>query len=736
MENLPTGDPAHDPDACAYAHSANRNGEWHGLADHLRAVATQSAKFADAFGARDYGCWLGLWHDIGKFSPDFQRYLRGHGSSVDHKRAGARLGQCIGLFALVIQGHHGGLRSTAEFRNWLDSPDRANAAGEAEARRRAEHTLPALEPTTVPSLPAEVTNDKDRRLSSEFLLRLLFSALVDADYLDTEKHFKPERAERRHVDTDIRALWERFEAKHDELAAEAADTPVNVARRDIYAACLAAADGPRGFYRLTAPTGTGKTLSVMAFALRHALRHGLRRVIVATPFISITEQTAQAYRQAFACLSGAVLEHHSGAHARDPDEFDFGAERARLAAENWDAPVIVTTAVQLFESLFANTPSRCRKVHRLAGSVLILDEAQALPTHVLEPILDALRSLTSVGRASVVLATATQPAFESIPVFRQLQLREIVPQPRQHFETLGRVTYDWGVAERWTWAQVADEMRSETQALAIVNTRADAMDLLDALLDDPHALHLSTRLCGAHRLDVINEVRDRLANGQPCRLVATQVVEAGVDLDFPLVLRALGPLDSIIQAAGRCNREGKLPSGRMIVFRPEKERLPGGSYRTATDLTFAHINEDAFDPNDPGRTAGAYFQRLFDSVDLDRARVQELRTNFDFPGTDRKFRMIDRAGEGAAIATYGTDAQQADVRRWLDNLAHGRGSPRQLRRQLQPYLVSLYPHEAQEYRTQGFLPLVSDPAIPAWGGQYDGVRGLVAADGKPEDYIA
>ena len=573
-------------------------------------------------------------------------------------------------------------------------------------------------------------------LRSEVFVRLLFSALVDADHLDTEAHFEPERAERRGAGVDIAALWERFEARHGELDAQAADTSVNAVRRNIYAGCLEAADGPRGFYRLTAPTGGGKTLSGMAFGLRHALRHGLRRVIVATPFISITEQTAAAYKQAFEPLGAAVLEHHSGAYGRDPDEFDLASELPRLAAENWDAPVIVTTAVQLFESLFANTPSRCRKVHRLAGSVLILDEAQALPTHLLESILDALRSLTTVGRASVVLSTATQPAFESIPAFSQLCPREIVPNPRRHFEALRRVNYDWRVDEPWTWDQAADEMRSQDQALAIVNTRADAMDLLDAL-DDPDALHLSTRLCGAHRLDVIRKVKGALSAGRPCRLVATQVVEAGVDLDFPLVLRALGPLDSIIQAAGRCNREGRLDGhGRVVVFRTEKRRLPRGPYTTATDLTLAHVSQDEFDSDDPGRTAGAYFERLLNTVTIDRARIQERRKAFDFPTVAREFRMIDQEGEVVAITAYGTEAERERVVRWLEELSRGYGNPRELRRRLQPYLVTLFRYEAQQCRAQGFLSTASAPAIPEWYGQYDDrVRGLVAADGEPEDSI-
>ena len=723
----------------AYAHSQNPRGEWHGLVDHLRAVAETTAEFADVFGARDYGYWLGLWHDVGKFDPDFQRYLQGRGDGVDHKRAGVRLAKRLGLFALAIQGHHGGMGAFRELTNWLDSPDRPNATGESEARRRAEDALTPFEPSAIASPPAAITKAKDRCLASEFLLRLLYSALVDADHLDTEAHFEPTRAERRGTDVAMLPLWERFEARHRGLGADAAPTPVNDIRREIYAACIEAADGPRGFYRLTAPTGAGKTLSVMAFALRHALRHGLRRVIVAAPFISITEQTAQAYRQAFAPLGDAVLEHHSGAYAHEPDEFVAGAdvERARLAAENWDAPVIVTTAVQLFESLFANTPQRCRKVHRLAGSVLILDEAQALPSHVLAPILDALRSLTSVGQATVVLSTATQPAFESIPAFGDLQPREIVPEHHKHFDALRRVIYDWQVDERWPWPRVAEEMRSQDRALAIVNTIADAMDLLDALGGDPHALHLSTRLCGAHRLDVIEQVKRRLKHDQPCRLVATQVVEAGVDLDFPLVLRALGPLDSIIQAAGRCNREGTLGHGRVVVFRPERVRLPPGFYTTATDLTRAHVNAAEFDPSDPDSTADAYFRDLFQAVSVDRAGVQESRTHFDFPAAAEKFRMIEAATEPVAITGYGTSRERDQVVRWLRELAHGHGNARRLHRKLQPYLVSLYPHAAQQYRAVGLMSAgTPEGAIPEWGGKYDCVRGLVAADREPEYFFA
>ncbi|MFW6206810.1 MAG: CRISPR-associated helicase Cas3', partial [Gemmatimonadota bacterium] len=307
------------------------------------------------------------------------------------------------------------------------------------------------------------------------------------------------------------------------------------------------------------PTGGGKTLSGMGFALRHALVHGFERVIVAIPYTSIIEQTADTYRGVF---GDGVLEHHSAVASEaheDADPVSWHQLWRRLAAENWDARIVVTTTVQLFESVFANRPAPCRKLHNLVGSVLILDEAQTLPSHHLAPILAALSELTAHYRMSVVFCTATQPAVSAQPYAQVFEAaREIVPAPGTYFAALRRVTYEVPASsERWSWQRVADEMRRSDQCLAVVNTKADALALLE-VLDAPEVLHLSTNLCGAHRREVLADVRERLQSGRPCRLVSTQVVEAGVDLDFPLVLRAVGPLDRIVQAAGRCNREGSL----------------------------------------------------------------------------------------------------------------------------------------------------------------------------------
>jgi CRISPR-associated endonuclease/helicase Cas3 len=442
-------------------------------------------------------------------------------------------------------------------------------------------------------------------------LRLLFSALVDADFLDTERHFKGEVQAARASSITVKGLWPVVKAKQDALIASSDGSAVNLVRAAVYRHCLEAAEGAPGFYKLTVPTGGGKTRSGMAFALRHAQNHGLERVIVAVPFISITEQAASVYRELFGSVGDrAVLEHHSMAEWVDEDEegdFHSGPVWDRLAAENWDAPVIVTTTVQLFESLFSNRTSRTRKLHRLARSVIILDEAQALPSRLLTPILHALRQLVEHCGATVVLSTATQPAFDAIPVFREVEAVEIVPEPARFFEALQRVDYEWRTDGPLSVADAAALLHEQPSGLAVLNTKKDALRLLDAIdnlsrrvetwqddwvqrlaaaLGEATALHLSTLLCGAHRRDVLTEIKRRLDTGLPCHVVSTQVIEAGVDLDFPFVMRALAPLDSIIQAAGRCNREGRLPQkGRVVVFEPEGGGIPHGAYRTGADVS-------------------------------------------------------------------------------------------------------------------------------------------------------
>jgi len=624
---------------------------------------------------------------------------------------------------MLVQGHHGGLKSPTYLGNWLK--EHAHDPAVAAALSTAQKAMPDMLPDTDVELPARVQTDA---LAAEIFLRLLFSALVDADYLDTEYHFRIATAGHRSRTPNIEGLWLNFERDQAARFRDAPATLVNQVRREIYQLCLAAAEKPPGLFRLAVPTGGGKTRSAMAFALRHALANNLRRVIVAVPYISITEQTADVYRGIFDGGTGgepAVLEHHSEAMSTlgDDDDFHPGRVWSRLAAENWDAPIVVTTTVQLFESLFSASTSRSRKLHRLAKSVIILDEAQALPPHLLQPILDALRGLCLHFGTSVVISTATQPAFHSIPAFAQVPADDIVPSPERFFLRLKRVDYEWRLDEPVTWEEVAEWMGEGKKALAVLNTKNDALSVFDAL-GDAEALYLSTRLCGAHRRRVLAEVKRRLQAGERCRLVSTQLVEAGVDLDFPLVLRALGPLDGIIQAAGRCNREGRLERGRVVIFRPAGGGLPPGAYRTATGITGALAGRGYIDPDDPTVSA-AYFRDLFSTVDLDREGIQKLRARLDYPEVAKRFRMIEDTD--SVVVQFGSENERRRILRLVAKLRSGAPESRLLMRRLQPYVVSVRSRESDEFRRMGLVNEIR-PGVNEWLGGYDDVRGL-AVDG-------
>ena len=707
-----------------YAHSANEDRIYHGLVDHLTAVAKIAEEFCKSFDSHDAGYYAGLWHDIGKFNLEFQRYLNSgkRSGGPDHKGAGAKLAlQHLQPLALLVQGHHGGLPAMRHCKGWVNEKD-SNPVTE-QAIEFARQAMPGLEPKAGITPPAWTIEDPHR---AEMWLRMVFSALVDADYLDTEAHFNPQQAKRRGAGVSMTDLWLRFSKQHQNVRTGAPAGIVNEVRSEVYQACLAAAEQPTGIFRLAVPTGGGKTLSGMGFALRHAVIHGLDRVIVAVPFISITQQTASVYRE---FLGGdAVLEHHSSAEIDDPDEYDVKAIWPKLASENWDAPIVVTTTVQLFDSLFSNRTSSTRKLHNLARSVIILDEAQALPPTLLEPILDGLRDLSENYGASVVLSTATQPVFQAIKPFADVSAHEIVPEPERHFQRLKRVRYEWRTDPPLTWDAVADIMRETSQALAVVNTKKDALALLETL-NDEDALHLSTLLCGRHREAVIAEIRQRLENEKNCRVVSTQVVEAGVDIDFPMVLRAIGPMDSIIQAAGRCNRNGRLHQGRAMVFQPaEASTPPLGSYRTATGETLAMLNSGRNDLDDPDVVA-EYFRRLYQDVNTDIKKVQERREAFDYPEVGKRFKMIDD-DTVSAVVTREEAFKAADkleerpkVLNAVDSLRQGSKNARQLLRQVQPWAVSLYRREAFEKGRAGLLYEIM-PGLYEWRGTYDTVTGI------------
>jgi CRISPR-associated endonuclease/helicase Cas3 len=708
------------------AHTKNGLGQRQDLLEHLRNVADMAAAFAAPFGAADLAHAAGLLHDIGKFNPVFQQYLLDsemgiakRGSGPEHKGAGTLLAHQMQRdpLAFLVAGHHGGLPDAGALlteRLATYQADPAVMAAITTAQNEVRELVIAVAQTT---FPAWIAKQEDM----ELFIRLLFSALVDADRLDTEAHFNAGSLPDRGNSPTIAELQHWFMVEQQRFSGQTT-TLLNQLRHEVYERCLVVAQDEPGFFRLTVPTGGGKTRSSLAFALTHATRYDMMHIIYAIPYMSITDQTAKEFRDIFQGQD-VVLEHHSGVAPADPDAPTPAETQAQLAAENWDAPLIVTTTVQLFQSLLAAKTSPCRKLHNIANSVIILDEVQTLPPHVLTTILDVLRHLVEHYHVSVVLCTATQPALDDQPDFKGLpNVREIARDPAHLFAQLERVRYHWPAPdETWTWEQVAERMRKERQALAIVNTRADAAALLEAL-DDDTALHLSTWMCGAHRQQTLQEARDRLHANEPCLLVSTQLIEAGVDIDFPVVLRALGPLDSIVQAAGRCNREGELPDlGNVIVFNPADGNLPPGAYKIGTKMTNAVTGNGSADMHDPA-LYHRYFQRYYAQLDRDSHKVQPLRAALNYPRVAEEFRMIDDDTQSVVALDY----DKAIIQPLLNKLRKQPAQARKILRRLQPFIVNLRQRELQNATKRGTAEEIHEaPGIWLWHGTYDPQRGIV-----------
>ncbi|MGB3330924.1 MAG: CRISPR-associated helicase Cas3' [Thermomicrobiales bacterium] len=737
MVELPSRLVAHTP--------ATPDGAWHFLDDHSLAVSARAGEFAAIIGARWLGEMSGVLHDAGKASDAFQHYLaanvlepgRSH-TSVDHKSCGAvRSGNyAADRLYQVLLGHHGGLANIADAglrikacqqneMPALISTWEAFVAQPAVAQRLAELTAPGAR-----SAPAWLTKHTDPK-SVEFFLRMLFSCLVDADHLDTEAHRDPESARRRDVTLPtVAEVWARFQQDQARFAPgpDAPLSEVNRVRREVYVACLDAAVQEPGFFRLTVPTGGGKTRSGLAFALKHAVDHGLSRVIVAVPYITITDQTATVYRDALN-LPHAVLEHHSGIEPIERDtEGGEDAEETwrRLASQNWDAPLIVTTTVQLFESLFQNRTTACRKLHNIANSVIILDEIQTAPAHLREPLFDVLRELVDRYNVTIVLSTATQPVLDTIAGDLEAEgrvIREIAPDPERLFRTLERVAYAFPCRDEvWDWPRVVDAMREHDQVLTIVNTIADAAALFEEL-DDEDALHLSTRMCQAHRRDVLAEIRARLREGRPCRVVSTQLVEAGVDLDFPVVMRAIGPLDSVVQAAGRCNREGRLDRGRVIVFSAKTDsNMPPGTYKLGATLLLGLLRKDDFDPHNPGIFLD-YFSRLYGLANSDERKIQRERAERNYATVADLFRLIEEDTFGVLVRHGDPDDLDALMAELRSSVYRPRGTLRDLMRRAQPFMVNCRSREQARYERDGLIEEVTT-GIWLWKGVYDRKLGL------------
>ena len=719
-----------------FAHSTSREdkSDWQGLAEHLRAVAALSGEGAAAFGASGLAEVAGLLHDLGKYTDDFQRRIAGDAIRVDHATRGAmvaveRFGPIGMLLAYGIAGHHAGLANGSEGVERTALRDRLKGLGLPPLKDDWQREIVPTEQVTPPKL---VPHAERAMFQFTFFARMLFSCLVDADYLDTEAFYdrvappgQPnDRSTSRTLEApSLEALRERLDTA---LSVFAADSDVNRVRADILMHTRQASQHAPGLFSLTVPTGGGKTLASLAFALDHAIQHGLRRVIFVIPFTSIVEQNAAVFRSALWDLGeAAVLEHHSAFVAAQPPRSDAeryqAREKLRLAMENWDAPIIVTTAVQFFESLFAARPSQCRKLHNIAGSVVILDEAQTLPLKLLRPAVAAIDELARNYRSSIVLCTATQPALNA-PDFRggfdKDQVRELAPNPPELFRKLDRVR----VRHVGTLDDdaLAAQLRELDQVLCIVNNRRHARALYQALADQPGARHLTTLMCAKHRSEVLAEVRVRLKAGEPCRLVSTSLIEAGVDISLPTVYRAEAGLDSVAQAAGRCNRNGERAAelSEVRVFATaNSDWVPPPELRQFAQAAQEVMRQPQFrdDPLSPPAIE-AYFRLLYwqkGDKELDAANLLGLCAesridSLPLETLAAKFRMIETV-QMPVIVPFDDDA-----RRGIESLRYAEKSGG-LARKLQPYLVQLPRNGFDALRKAGTI----QPVAPEkWGEQF------------------
>jgi CRISPR-associated endonuclease/helicase Cas3 len=724
------------------------------LASHLSNVAVVAECLAKSAAPEEAALHTmahlaGLLHDYGKYTECFQQRIRGAAGRCPHSIQGAiavrqfglRPGSPLRHWAMpvvhAIAAHHGGLRNHADLdlltRPSNPSPEPKQMREEAtKIWKTALTDQPAIRTALLAEAPGRAGGTRD------LLTRILLSCLVDADRLDSagrQPTQAPLKAEER-----LSQLMLHLNNLQADAPSRGGNATVLEVRQQVQQLCHDAAQGDARLLSLAVPTGGGKTLAAMRFALERAAAHpdDYRRIIVVIPYLSIIEQNAEVYRKVFGY--DAIFEHHSGAvYALRPhgDKFTPRAESdedptlplKRLETENWDAPVIVTTSVRFFESLFSNHPSDLRRVHNIARSIIVLDEVQTLPRRLLAPLLDMLRELTEDWGCTVVMATATQPAFEvNAASARKTHERyawpagtvtPIIPPAisAEMHTSLRRVQIEWRIERALPWPSLAAEMLTHPQALCVVNLRAHAAKVYDELLaqsdEQQHEgiFHLSTRMCAQHRLDVLAVIRERLAAGKVCRVVSTQLIEAGVDVDFPIAFRALGPLDAIIQVAGRVDREGRLtaaagkPAGRLVVFATEDGKTPPYEYKEATAVTEALARESDLQTDDLAAMQ-SYFERYYgDADDQTRGKpLAEMRGDdvLAFKKLADEFEMINSRTKDVFVA-YDKPGGSREGTKLIDELQSSFVLNGSLLRRLQRYSVGLQPWDFDDACRKGLI---------------------------------
>ncbi|SHJ84052.1 CRISPR-associated endonuclease/helicase Cas3 [Anaerobranca californiensis DSM 14826] len=694
-----------------YAHSKKGSSKenWQSLKEHLENTAKISSDFASKFDARELGFLVGLIHDIGKYSQEFQRRLQGSKIPVDHSTAALKelmnnypnFKSIVKVLGFIVSGHHSGLPNGGS----------VNLAGTLNYRMKQEYLLDYSAYKKEINIP-KITEVKLPKLNEEpyftvyFFIKMLFSCLVDADFLDTEHFMEKEKNLLRKNLSKLEDLDKKLDDYLNNLLLEQKDTEINRYRKSILETCKKKALTKPGFFTLTVPTGGGKTLSSMAFAMKHGIKNRMDRIIYVIPYTSIIEQNADKYREIFG--EENILEHHCNFIIGDENEnYTDIAEKLKLAAENWDIPIVVTTNVQFFESIFSNKSSKSRKLHNLSRSVIILDEAQMLPVKFLKLSLMALYELVRNYKSTVVFCTATQPSIkESNLMPKDIDIQEIIDEPKSLYEKFKRTKIiNLGEIDDNT---LVEKLKEFSQVLCIVNRKEHAKRLYEYIQgsEQNYVFHLSTYMYPAHRRTVIKEIKERLKNKEKCIVISTQLIEAGVDIDFPVVFRALAGIDSIAQAAGRCNREGERGLSDVYVFKstekygnPPKELLLNVSMG---ESVFRNIE-------DPMSLEGIkkYFTLLYDIKNIDHKNllklIKEYSESLDYPFLDiaKEYKLIEDNTITIIVP------REESCKEYL-SLLKSSFSKRDVIRMLQPYMVNVYEYDLKKLLESGGVEYISE----------------------------
>ena len=646
-----------DPNVKYIAHSENGNGEEQTIKQHSEGVADIMKSFALTDEYADIYAYCGLLHDVGKYSEGFQRYIRAGGEKEPHAKWGAYMAKNDRLIniAFSVFGHHMGLpnRDTM-FETFIQCENEKGKWLEIQRSLRNDGMC-------IPPCDNAPFNRIDGNTAKELFVRMLYSSLVDADSLDTERHFQEEQYNARpRLILDVDALLDALNYK---LSSFSHNSPLNGLRTEVRLYAQSLAEEPQGCFSMTLPTGMGKTLCSLNWALHHAKVHSnIKRIVIVLPFLSIIDQTAKELKSIFKDHD-VILEHHSNViyEGKESEEEYYCKDPKQLATENWDYPIVVTTTVQFFESLFSNQRSKCRKLHNLQDSIVIFDEIQTLPVHLAECTMKMLNDMLHLCRCSILFCTATQPNFQTRSDFKGIDhIVPLVENPMAIFAATKRVEY-YPIADYEVQSidSIAQKVCEEKESVLIVcNTKKKAKALFDSIKEkgNMQVLHLSTNMCQKHRMAVVDKVKGKLKNGEKLILCSTQLIEAGVDMDFPIVFRELAPLESIIQSAGRCNREGKLEKGKVFLFQLEEKGQPSAEYKT-----FAQFAQLCYHNNENRLTDADFYAEYYtDIVKLyaPEDTITPKREKLMFQDVADKYHIIDSSATSLFVYRYNEESLQ------------------------------------------------------------------------------